>query len=140
MDELRALLAATRAEGRSLAHRLERGMIYSVVFGFLALACAFTTVAFLGVAIYAAALQDHGPIGAACFAALGAAVLMAALLFTMHLMMQPKSRPPAPEPRSQSPIPGFPDPALFKQPKTVWDLVTLVAAGVLAGLAEKRGS
>ena len=138
MHEPRGLLAATRGEGRSLMDRLERGMIYAIVFAMLALACAFTMVAFLGVAIYAAALQDHGPVGAACFAALGAAVLMLALGFTIRQVMHGKSRPPAPEPHPA--IAGFPNPANFKQPKTVWDLLTLVAAGVLAGLAEKRGS
>jgi hypothetical protein len=137
MQELRAV----RAEGHSLIDRLERGVIYSIVFGVLALACAFTAVAFLGVAIYAAALADHGPIGAACFAALGAAVLMVVLLLTARLLMHSNgrsSRPPVPEPRAG--LAGFPDPAQFKAPKTVWDLVMLVAAGVLTGLADRRGS
>lgn len=136
MDELRVLLAATRAEGRSLVDRLERGVVYSVVFGVMAFACAFTIVAFLGVAVYAAAFPEYGPVTAACFAAFGAAVLMVVLLLTMRWLMQAKSPPPRVQAREA--IPGFPNGAAFQQPKTVWDLVMLVAAGVLAGLAQKQ--
>ncbi|HEX9463686.1 MAG TPA: hypothetical protein VGB82_13900 [Alphaproteobacteria bacterium] len=137
MDELRVLLAATHAEGRSIVDRLERGVVYTVVFGVMAFACAFTIVAFLGIAVYAAALPDYGPIGAACFAALGAAVLMVVLLLTMRWLMAARSAPPRAQPREAA-MAGFPNAAQFQQPKTVWDLVMLVAAGVIAGLAQKQ--
>lgn len=135
MEDLARLLggggSTGHGESRSLGSILERGLMYGLIFGVLALACAFAVVGFLALAVYFAALPDLGQIRAACLAALAAAVLMVILVVTLRRVVQSDSRPverPSPlAAAAQSPA-----------PKTVWDLVTLVAAGVLAGLAQKR--
>jgi hypothetical protein len=137
MDDLGRLLAgiAAPSESRTLGSILERGLVYGLVFGVLALACAFTVVGFLALAVYSAALPDFGAVRAAFLAALAAAVLMAILVFALRRTLQPESRPAdRPSPRA-SPLAAA---AQSPPPKTMWDLVTLVAAGVLAGLAQKR--
>jgi hypothetical protein len=133
MDDLGRLLGGMQSQGesRSLGSILERGLVYGLVFGVLALACAFTVVGFLGLAVYFAALPDVGQVRAACLAALAAAVLMAILVFGLRRVVQPDSRPA----ERPSPLAAA---AQSPPPKTVWDLVTLVAAGVLAGMAQKR--
>jgi len=114
--------------------RLERSVIYAIIFGVMAFACALTGVGFLGVAVYSAALPDYGPIKAACLAALGAVVLMAVLLVGVRWLMRSEQ----PEPRRTAPVPGIPGGAQLEQPKSIWDLIALVAAGVLTGLAQRR--
>jgi len=135
MDDLGRLLGGMQGQGhgesRSLGSILERGLVYGLVFGVLALACAFTVVGFLALAVYFAALPDFGQVRAACLAALAAAVLMVVLVFALRRVVQPDSRPV----ERSSPLAAA---AQSPPPKTVWDLVTLVAAGVLAGLAQKR--
>ncbi|SRR5579883_1784232 len=133
MDDLGRLLGGVQGQGesRSLGSILERGLVYGLVFGVLALACAFAVVGFLGLAVYFAALPDFGPVRAACLAALVAAVLMGILVFGLRRVVQPDPRPA----ERPSPLAAA---AQSPPPRTVWDLVTLVAAGVLAGMAQKR--
>ena len=136
MDPLRPLVAAG-AEG--LMAKLERNVLYGIIFGVLAFACALAIVAFLGMAVYLALLQDYGPVRAACLSALAAAVVMGVLLATMRWLMQPASRPeraPSPAPLPGI-LPGIINGAQFP-PKTVADVVSLVAAGIIAGLTQKR--
>jgi len=128
------LMAATRNDGRSLVDRLERGVIYAIIFGVLAFACAFTVVAFLGLAVYSAALPDYGPVKASCLAALGAVVLMGVLLIGVRGLM----RADKPEPPRPAALPGVPAGMPLEQPKSIWDVIALVAAGVLTGLAQRR--
>jgi len=128
------LMAATRTESRSLIDRLERGVIYAIIFGVMAFACAFTVVAFLGLAVYSAALPDYGPVKASCLAALGAVVLMAVLLIGVRWLMHAEK----PEPPRAAALSGLPPNLHLEQPKSVWDLIALVAAGVLTGLAQRR--
>jgi len=118
-------------ESRSLGAILGRSLVYGLVFGVLALACAFAAVGFLALAVYFAALPGYGEVRAACLAAVAAAVLMAALVFVLRRVLQPEARPP----ERASPLAAA---AQSPPPKTIWDLVTLVAAGVLTGLAQKR--
>ena len=133
MDDFGRLLGGVggQTESRSLGAILERGLVYGLVFGVLALACAFAVIGFLALAVYSAALPGFGDVRAACLAALAAAVLMAVLVFALRRVLQPEARPP----ERASPLAAA---AQSPPPKTVWDLVTLVAAGVLAGLAQKR--
>ncbi len=114
--------------------RLERSVIYAVIFGVMAFACALTVVGFLGLAVYSAALPDYGPVKAACLAALGAVVLMAILLIGVRWLMHADK----PETRREATLPGVPAGAPLQQPKSIWDLIALVAAGVLTGLAQRR--
>ena len=139
MEELlRLISSATGAAGpsgetRSLGSILERGLIYGLIFGVGAFACGLAVVGFLAFAVYAAALPAYGEIKAACLAALAAAVVMAISVFGLRRVLQPAS-PPPPE-RRAAPLAAM---AQSSPPRTIWDLVTLVAAGVLAGLAQKR--
>ena len=136
MDDLGRILGGVmgqtgQGESRSLGSILERGLVYGLIFGVLALACAFSVVGFLALAVYSAALPEYGEVRAACLTAVAAAVLLAILVFAMRRVLQPDSRPP----ERASPLAAA---AQSPAPKTMWDLVTLVAAGVLAGLAQKR--
>lgn len=131
MDPLRPLVAAG-AEG--LIAKLERNVLYGIIFGVMAFACALAIIAFLGLAVFWALLPDYGPVQSACLSAVAAAIFMGLLLATMRWLMQ---APPASRPeREPSPLPSFLSGAQFP-PKTVADVVTLVAAGIIAGLAKR---
>jgi hypothetical protein len=136
MDDVRGVLAGARAEGLSLMAQVERNVIYAVAFGVLALGSAFIGLAFLGFALYAALLPDQGPVRAACYAAFAAALLVALLLAAMRWLMHSKSAPPEPRPAA-NPLAGLTNGGQFP-PKTLGDLIMLVAAGFAAGLAQKR--
>lgn len=133
MDELSRLLGGigNPGETRSLGSMLERGLVYGLLFGVLALACAFTVVGFLALAVYSAAVPAYGDVKAACLTAIAAAVLMGVLVLALRQLRKSDSQP---APRV-SPLAAA---AQAPPPKTIWDLVTLVAAGVLTGLAQKR--
>ena len=137
MDELLRLISgATGAVGngetRSLGAILERGLIYGLIFGALAFACSLAVVGFLAFAVYAAAVPGYGEVKAACLAALAAAVVMGLSAFGLRRAVQPSA---AAAPERASPLATA---AQSSTPRTMWDIVTLVAAGVLAGLAQKR--
>lgn len=127
-EDLRRLAtgAAAAGEARSVASMLSRGAVAVAVLGVFALACAFATIGFLGLAVYFAALAKYSPPEAAGLAALAAAVVMAVLGLAMWRVVQPESRPSPLAAAAQTP------------PKTVWDLVALVATGVLAGLSSSQ--
>ena len=132
MDELNRLLAArVTGEARSRTSALERGIIVVAGCGVFAVACAFAVVGFLCLAVFFAALPDYGEIKAACFAALAAAVVMGVILFSIRRFLQPDTQPA----ERPSPLAGA---AQAAPPKTIWDLVALVVAGVVAGLSQKR--
>ncbi len=136
MQELQNLLAASANGGggrRSLVASLERGIVLGVIFGVFAFACAFAVIGALAAAVFFAALPDYGEIKAACLTALAAAVLMGVLALSLRWLLQPEPQQQAPQ--RASPLAGA---AHATPPKTVWDLVTLVIAGVVAGLAQKR--
>ncbi len=137
MQELQNLLAASANGGggrRSLVASLERGIVLVVIFGVFAFACAFAVVGALAAAVFFAALPDYGEIKAACLTALAAAVLMGVLALSLRWLLQPEPQQQQ-APQRASPLAGA---AHATPPKTVWDLVTLVIAGVVAGLAQKR--
>jgi hypothetical protein len=139
MDELLRLLsgattgATNGGETRSLGSMLERGLVYGLIFGALAFACGCAVVGFLAFAVYAAALPGYGEVKAACLAALAATVVMGILVYGLRRVFQPAAAPPPVE--RASPLTAA---AQSSAPRTIWDLVTLVAAGVLAGMAQKR--
>ena len=138
MDELLRLVSgaagvANGGETRSLGSILERGLIYGLIFGVLAFACGLAVVGFLAFAVYAAAVPPYGEVKAACLTALAAAAAMAILVYGLRRVLQPSAAAPSPE--RASPLAAA---AQSSAPKTIWDLATLVAAGVLAGLAQKR--
>lgn len=132
MDELRRIAGASASgEARTFASFVQRGFVVVAILGVFAFACAFAVVGFLGLAVYFAALADYGPPKAAGLAALAAAVVMALLGLAIRRFLQPAARQPAEPP---SPLAA----AAHSPPKTIWDLVALVAAGVLAGMAQKH--
>ncbi len=132
MDELNRLLAArVTGETRARTSALERGIIVVAGCGVFAVACAFAVVGFLCLAVFVAALPGYGEVKAACLAALAAAVVMAVLGLSVHRFLQPDTQPA----ERASPLAGA---AQAAPPKTIWDLVALVVAGVVAGLAQKR--
>lgn len=132
MDELRRMagMAAT-GEARSFASFLQRGLVAVAILGVFALACAFAVIGFLGLAVYFAALPGYGPVHAAGFAALAAAVIMGLLGLGIRRFLKPE--PPA---MAERPSPFAA--ATQSPPKTIWDLAALVAAGILAGLSQKH--
>ena len=135
MDDLRWLVgsASNSGEGRSLGSMLERGLVYGLIFGVLAFACSLTLIGFLALAVYFAALPAYGEVEAACLTAVAAAVVMAVLVFGLRRVLQPAA--PLPE---RTPASSLAAAAQAPPPKTIWDLVTLVAAGVLAGMAQQK--
>lgn len=132
MDELRRMAGASASgEARSFAAFLQRGFAVVAILGVFAFACAFAIVGFLGLAVYVAALPDYGPPEAAGLAALAAAVVMGLLGLAIRRFLQPE-RQPAEPPSALAAAARSPP------PKTVWDLVALVAAGILAGASQKH--
>lgn len=131
MQELARLLAASAGgEARSRGPSLERGIMFAAVAGVFALACAFAVVGFLAAAVFFETLPDYGAPRAACFAALAAAIVMVVLGLGIRRALQPE-----PPPERASPLAGA---AQATPPKTIWDVLTLVIAGVVAGLSQKR--
>lgn len=141
MEELLRLIssaagAANGRETRSLGSILERGLVYGLIFGALAFACGFAVVGFLAFAVYAAALPPYGAVQAACLAAFAAAVVMGILMYGLRRFLQPAAPSSPPQPERASPLAAAAQAS--SPPRTIWDLVTLVAAGVVAGLAQKH--
>lgn len=134
MEELSRLLAArtTTSESRPRASSLERSIVVIAISTFFGIACAFAVVGFLALAVFFAAVPRYGEVKAACLAALAAALVMAVLGFSARRFVQPQAPPPAERP---SPLGSA---AQVTPPKTIWDLVALVVAGVAAGLSQQK--
>lgn len=110
---------------------MERGIIFVAISAFFGIACAFAVVGFLGLAVFFAAVPNYGEIKAACLAALAAAIVMAVFGFSVYRYMQPERQAPErPSPLGNA-VQATP-------PKTIWDLVALVVAGLATGLSQKQ--
>ncbi len=136
MDELGIFLSATRLGGTPpLGTRIERGVLYALAFAAFVLSGAMVCVASVAVAVYFAVAMGHGAAaGAAAAAIVSAGIVVALLGFAAWLTRaRPGGREIAKLGNGRSSV----DVEALR-PRSALDFAALVAAGVLAGIADRR--